>query len=436
MDSIKLEKSPVKKSFSEGLQWVKHIDYNVKKQSYAMIVIMVMVMIGMDNIQNQISDRSSEQSTTSGAQTLSAQIQNFINKDLAAVTKTKNGLDWTKSGNVSNLQSFMKNVYSMFYSSTSGNSDETWGDLTLFLPDGSSIPLMENTGTKAAPKWQINGALSKFFQDMRSWLSPSLGDGPINWPDVHSLLAQSGKRNPQVLAPRLPSDHYSSTDSGEEAGRSELSKMKVPMIFLLAFKKLQTLVDTDYDLTASGVTGSSLESLFGSFSSDAGLQGLQTLFNDMNKNSSETPWKGYTSNYNFLQTIQFYVRANNKDPMRWLWFSPGNTPPLPSTGTKGDAIATYATTAMEATFNTWGIQHYANKNPASGSGPITPQSPLDLFSTDAGQAQTYLQSATQSNTAQIQQDIQTNESYDKVGQTIVSSVSKSTQSMVSNQKAS
>ncbi|MCH9629396.1 MAG: hypothetical protein S4CHLAM107_11880 [Chlamydiia bacterium] len=418
---------------------------------------MVMVKFGMDNIQNQISDRSSEQQTLSGGQTLAAEIQNFINKDLAAVagngTATHPGavaLDWSKPGNLSNLQSMMKNISSLFYSNNTGAKNDTWGSMEIILPNGTTIPLMTEN---ANGSFSVDPALGGFVTQLRNWMQtiPTTPTGNVNWnPAKNGNIRGLGSGAGSLThASRLPSDEYASPQAAMKA----LFGMQPPLYVLLAFKKLQTLVDTDYKLTkadieSSGVSSTALMKLFGSFDSNAPLKGLKSLYNDM---QSAAPvninWDTtHVAACSFLSAIQFYTRAYYNDPMTGFWHKPAlNDPVAPPINSSEQTWRDYfvqttngipgrANYAMGGIFNVWGIQHYNNKNPPSGTTTsTTPQSPLDIIATDAGQVQTYSQSATQSNTAEIQQDIQTSQSEDKVVQSIVQQVSQSTSNTVKNQ---
>ncbi|MCH9614269.1 MAG: hypothetical protein SP1CHLAM54_17730 [Chlamydiia bacterium] len=214
-----------------------------------------------------------------------------------------------------------------------------------------------------------------------------------------------------------------------------MANSQVPVAFLLAFKQLQTAVDIDYKVTGSDLsTGQDLlNEIGGKFSSISGLQGLATLFTDMNVLSVTDH---NSTGLNFLNAMIIYNRAADNDPMTQLWqYIHGTSDP-----DSRSMVMKHSMSEVEFIFNTWGKDYYDNKNPPTDSkgnptGATTPQSQLEIIQNDAGQAQTYLQTATQTNTAEIQQDIQTSESYDKVGQSIVTSVNKGTQTMVGNQKS-
>lgn len=404
---------------SSGIQMIKGMDWNVRKLSFAFIVITIMVLIGLDNIQNQISDRSSYQQTLSSGQTLSAEVQNFINKDLAAVTGTdaskgQTSLPWNAS-NTSDLQTMMKNISSIYYSNNTGSTSDTWGSMEIILPDGTSIPLMEQTSSG----YVMNPALDSFAQSLRSWMTGTPA-GAVNWTQSGAIPSLGSGSS---AACRMPGDTFSSAQS-----LNELAGMQPPLYMVLAFKKLQTLVDTDYDLKAPDVTASKLEQLFGGFDSDAPLKGFKSLYNDMNQSQQVTFIDGHPVNVNFLNVVAYYTRSSYNDPMANFWNSTASGV-FPS----GYSIADLSTGSMEYIFEAWGKQYYNNKNPPSGTAPTTAQSPLDVIATDAGQAQTYSQSSTQANTAEINQAIQTSQSEDKVAQSIVTQSSQTISGMVKNQ---
>ncbi|MCH9614267.1 MAG: hypothetical protein SP1CHLAM54_17750 [Chlamydiia bacterium] len=424
---------------SSGIGMIrKGMDWNVHKVSFAYIIIIIMVTLGLDNIQNQISDRSSYQRSLSGGQTLAAEIQNFINKDLQAVVGNgtsahpgARGLDWGKAGNVSNLQGMMKNISSIYYSNNTQSSSDTWGSMQVILPNGTVIPLMEKT----TGGYTVDPALLRFAREMRSWLTGA-PVGAVDWTKSGAIPALGSG---QSQTARLPGDTYSSQSAAMDA----LFGMQPPLYMVLAFKKLQNLVDTDYKITKAEIDAapaagkqSKLQSLFGSFDAYAPLKGFKSLYNDMNTKATFDYETGVPVSVNFLNVLAYYTRADYNDPLTNFWHNV-DTKVLPKRNggqSFQDWISTLSTGSMQDTFNVWGADHYNNKNPASGkTTSTTPQSQLDVIATDAGQAQTYSQSATQANTAQITQDINTSQSEDKVVQTVVQKASESIAGMVKNQ---
>ncbi|MCH9614265.1 MAG: hypothetical protein SP1CHLAM54_17770 [Chlamydiia bacterium] len=433
----------------EAIESIVHGKTSVKKINYALVVIMVMVLIGMDGMQDQIADRSNAQNKVSGLQTNAAQMENYINKLLQQVTKGGGpsgggGLpsDFYKTGkpgapqNVAQLQSFMKEVYKMFYSyqDPSGGSSDTWQNAEIILPK----PIMVNgKEVKVIHMYNSDGTANKqfrqFFVKLREEIDPSItqeswydkSSGAIDWPKAKAA-GYSGIR--------LPWDTFSTDAKTNAADQAAFAKMQMPGIMQMALAQLQVKMDTDYGV--SSVDDATFMKVFGDFASNSGIAGLSSMYQQLNSqmskfgmdNSDLPGWvmptgisgSGNSYNGSLLDIIVDYVRSQSKD------FA-GQNPTV--SGQNTDLHL------MEGAMEYLAHLHYLAKDQGSSTSSTPTDSPLDDFTSTAAQAQTYLQTQTQTNTAEIQQDIQTNQSYDKIGQTIVSSVTQGTKTMVSNQMA-
>ncbi|MCH9629376.1 MAG: hypothetical protein S4CHLAM107_11680 [Chlamydiia bacterium] len=329
----------------------------VTRDNYALVVITIMTVVGMDRIQNIITEISKLQEWVSKNQTMASEIQNFINKLLGETQTNTPAGSKTPAGGLppgffpqpgktptaaqkqheQQLTSFIKQLMKQFFGGGSGN--ETWQDLKI---DG--IPVFVNG--------KLNPKVAPFINEVRKYVTGS--DGPL------------------------------------PAGSGDQEAPAYIIMAVMAFNAKTPVYNKDGSIN--------FQKTFGPLSGNAGLTGLKNIFQELNQSVDD---QGSPPKSHNLWDLIKQVEAGD-----------------------AGALAT-----LEQCFMTMGKNYWNSKNGT----PPGPASILEQVANAAGQAQTYLQAQTQTNTALIQQDIQTLESYDKIGQSMVKSSTDGTSDMVNNQ---
>lgn len=329
----------------------------VTRDNYALVVITIMTVVGMDRIQNMITEISKLQQWVSKNQTMAAEIQNFINKLLGEVTTN----------------------------TPSGSKDPSGG-----LPPGF-FPVPGKTPTKAQK--QHEEQLTDFIKQlMQQFFGGGSGDETWNDLEIDGIpVFVDGKLNPKI-APFINEvrKYVTGSDAPLPAGCGNQEAPYYIIMAVMAFNTKTPVYNKDGSIN--------FQKTFGDLSGDAGLTGLKNIFEELNQSVKDqgTP----PVSHNLWDLIQ-KAAAGDQDALSML----------------------------EQCFMTMGQNYWKSKNDGASSG----SSILEELANDAGQAQTYLQTATQTNTAMIQQDIQTLQSYDKIGQSMVTSASQGVNTMVGNQ---
>ncbi len=370
-----------------------HIVGDVKKTNFALIVINAIANIGIERFSSRLEDLGTFQDQVAHAQSAFGDLQ----KGIAAVEQNAywNGknAEFSSALSTSSLSTFEKAVYGLLNGqSTSGFTAQTprWNQITLSLPrpGGGYVEIQPFTKNGAAngQSWNV---MNSFMTSLNNYVFGGSGAGiPL----------------PSSVAKGAAGQH-------------------MPIYAAMAISNLQTIIDnhTSYMVDAAGdfkgqyatefTNGTLFTHLFGAFDANPPLEAIQNMTSLLQSNYAP---KGET----LLSVIEGSASDgfNGSDLLKPF----------------ADMVADF----LEKKYGTKSSGAAPSSVMPNISGSTNQYTSISLFSnmnTSSTQGTSELQTQTQKNSATAQVDTTQVNSYDSIGQSIVTAVKKAQTTMINAQ---